>query len=156
MIRIKGNTFGFTAFLIMSISCMILIFMFSVQTAELSSGVSESFYDSFISVTGLDFISHGVFRKIAHFCEFAALGFSVSGTVFFYKNKNSILLSLLLCVIYAVSDEVHQLFVPERAGRIFDIFVDSCGSLTGILVFAFIAFVVNKLLGKIRLHHESC
>lgn len=143
--KIKGSKIGFCIFAILSLICLFLIFMFSYQAAEQSSNVSESFYDIFIDFTGFDFITHGVFRKIAHFCEFAALGFCVAGAVYFYLNKTDLLKSLIFCVIYAVSDEIHQIFVPERAGRVFDVFIDSCGSIFGILVFLSIIFIRNKI-----------
>ena len=119
--------------------------MFSYQPAEQSSGVSVSVYDIFIELTGMDFISHGAFRKIAHFCEFAALGFSVCGASCFYKNQIAMLVPMLICFVYSVSDELHQLFVPERAGRLFDIFVDSCGSFFGICVFALLFYAFNRM-----------
>ncbi|MBQ8782951.1 MAG: VanZ family protein [Clostridia bacterium] len=143
--KIKGNKIGFYIFTVLSLLFAILIFLFSYQSAEQSSGVSVSFYDIFIDFTGFDFISHGAFRKIAHFCEFAALGFCVSGSVYFYCNRPNLLKSIVPCIIYAISDEVHQMFVPERAGRIFDVFVDSCGSIFGLSVFLLIVFIYNKI-----------
>ncbi len=144
--KIKGNKVGFFAFFLCSVFCMVMIFMFSYQSAEQSTNVSVSYYDLFIEFTGFDFITHNAFRKIAHFCEFAALGFSVCGTVFFYLNKFSFKFSLIFCVFYSLSDEIHQLFVPERAGRLLDVFVDSCGSLFGIAVFYLIILIYNKIL----------
>lgn len=143
--KIIGNKIGFAVFSLMSIFCMVLIFMFSYQSAEVSSGTSLSLYDIFIDLTGLSFITHNAFRKIAHFCEFAALGFSVGGSVYFYLNKINFIIPLIVCVVYAISDEIHQIFVPDRACRIFDVFVDSCGSLFGILVFCVIVLIFNKL-----------
>ena len=32
-------------------------------------------------------------------------------------------------VLYAVSDEVHQTFVPGRSGRALDVLIDACGAL---------------------------
>ncbi len=147
--KIKGNKIGFAVFCLMSVFCMVMIFMFSYQSAETSSGTSLSLYDYFIELTGFSFISHNAFRKIAHFCEFAALGFSVGGSVYFYLNKINIIAPLLFSVAYAISDEIHQIFVPDRACRIFDIFVDSCGSLFGITVLFIFVFIYNKLTKNI-------
>lgn len=143
--KIKGSKIGFILFSLMSISVMGLIFMFSFQSAEVSSGTSLSLYDIFIDFTGFDFITHNTFRKIAHFCEFAALGFSVAGSVMFYLDRFNFLIPLIFSVIYAISDEIHQLFVPERACRIFDVFVDSCGSLFGILVLFFLTCIYKRI-----------
>ena len=41
--------------------------------------------------------------------------------------KEKIFLPLLISVVYAISDEIHQTFVPTREGRIRDVFIDSLG-----------------------------
>ena len=38
-------------------------------------------------------------------------------------------LAVLLSVLYAISDEVHQLYVPGRNGRVWDVVIDVCGVL---------------------------
>jgi VanZ family protein len=45
-----------------------------------------------------------------------------------------ILIALFISVVYAVSDEIHQLFVPGRVFSIKDIIIDSLGSLSSILI----------------------
>ncbi len=139
------NKIGFIVFLALSFLCMWLIFMFSYQSGESSEGVSLSFYDIFISLTGFDFISHDAFRKIAHFSEFAALSFCFSGSFYFFKNETKIIVSWLLATVYAVTDEIHQLFVPERACRVFDVFVDSAGALTGAILFG-LTIILYKII----------
>ena len=47
-------------------------------------------------------------------------------------NYKYCLIGLLICYIYACSDEVHQLFVPGRSGKIIDTFVDLVGSSIGV------------------------
>ena len=39
--------------------------------------------------------------------------------------------------VYAISDEVHQLFVPGRACMPLDVLIDASGALAGIAIFAF-------------------
>ena len=41
------------------------------------------------------------------------------------KTKNKILCALSIGVIYAISDEIHQIFTDGRTGLITDIFIDS-------------------------------
>ncbi len=143
--KTKRNYFLLILFSLFTLFCMVMIFMFSFQSGEASAGVSVSFYDIFLQLTGFDFISHDAFRKIAHFCEFAALGFGFCGTVYFWCNESKFLLPFVLSVLYALSDEIHQMFVPERAGRIFDIFVDACGSSFGIFVLYLFLIVFKKI-----------
>ena len=58
----------------------------------------------------------------------------VTGTT---SRRNLIIpaLSWTFCILYAASDEFHQLFVPGRAGLITDVCIDSAGALLGILLF---------------------
>ena len=38
-----------------------------------------------------------------------------------------------MCIIlYAITDEIHQLFIPGRNGNVVDVLIDSCGGLIGI------------------------
>ena len=53
-------------------------------------------------------------------------------------NKKLIIYSLLICFLYACSDEFHQLFVYGRSAEIKDVLIDSFGSLTSILLCNFI------------------
>jgi VanZ family protein len=40
-------------------------------------------------------------------------------------------LAALFSILYAVSDEVHQLYVPGRNGSALDVGIDACGVLAG-------------------------
>jgi len=42
--------------------------------------------------------------------------------------------SLLICALYAVSDEVHQAFVPTRNASLWDVLLDCCGAGGGLLL----------------------
>ncbi len=152
MMKIKGNKVGFAVFFVFSVAVMILIFMFSFQAAEQSSQTSMSLYSLFINFTGFDFVTHSIFRKIAHFSEFAALGFFLCGSAYFFYAKRKILLPLIITVLYAVSDEIHQLFVPQRACSFVDVLIDSAGGFTGILVFLLFVSVITKISIKGRSH----
>lgn len=134
-----------------AVAVAVIIFRFSCDTGEKSAEVSEGFLSMIIEFIG-KYISHNLLRKIAHFCEFAALGFFTAGGVKFTFDKGRIYIPLILCILYSVSDEVHQYFVPERACRIFDIFIDTCGSLTGILVFTLLIFIVQEIIRKKSSH----
>ena len=49
----------------------------------------------------------------------------------------------MLCFIF-IGDEIHQLFIPGRTGRIFDVGVDSCGILLGCILLTFIKHKTDK------------
>ena len=134
---------GAVIFWILTAAVMGIIFWFSSENGDDSKEVSENLLMLIIEYLG-NIVSHNVLRKIAHFTEYAALGFCMSGAVYFTFNKNKFHIPLIPCVLYAISDEIHQYFVPERACRVFDVFVDSCGSSVGILIFLLIVFLIRK------------
>jgi VanZ family protein len=41
--------------------------------------------------------------------------------------RRALFVSAVIAVIYAISDEYHQTFVPFREGTIRDVFIDSIG-----------------------------
>ena len=53
-------------------------------------------------------------------------------------------------MIYAISDEIHQLFVPGRSGQVRDVLIDSAGSLLGIII----VMAFEKLLIKFNKKHK--
>lgn len=124
-----------------------IIFRFSSDTGEESAELSESLLSVIIEFIGR-YIPHTLLRKIAHFCEFAALGFFVGGGFRFSFGKRFIFLPLIPCALYAASDEIHQIFVEGRAFGFLDIFIDSCGSLTGILVLTLLVFIIEKIMNR--------
>ncbi len=82
---------------------------------------------------------HFVVRKTAHFVEYALLGVLAWRAVHFdpafggYSPGRQLRLVLLLCVLYAATDEFHQSFVPTRQAAVQDVLLDSCGSGFGLL-----------------------
>ncbi len=86
-------------------------------------------------------------RKSAHFLIFAALGFSffASLSTHFINTKNKFILSQVFSTAYAISDEVHQLFVEGRAGRVGDVLIDSAGAFFGILICFVAVFIITKI-----------
>jgi len=74
---------------------------------------------------------HFVVRKIAHFTEYAILGFLAARA--FRVHQRWFLISLVLIVVYALFDEYHQSFVPSRTASIFDSFIDMAGGLSALI-----------------------
>ena len=147
MLFLKKKKFLAAVFWILSLAVMVVIFMFSSATGEESEAVSQNLLSKIIEFIG-NYVSHNFLRKLAHFCEFAALGFCVTGAVHFTFGKRKFYIPLIPCILYAVSDEVHQHFVPERACRVFDMFVDTCGIMTGIGIFLLLILIISKSIKK--------
>lgn len=75
---------------------------------------------------------HFITRKIAHFTEYAILGFLAARA--FRTYDWWFLISAVLVVVYALIDEYHQSFVPSRTASIFDSLIDMSGGLTALLI----------------------
>jgi VanZ family protein len=132
--------------------CAVCIFLFSAQTGAESADVSSDVMGPFARILTALFgeQGHNVFRKFAHFFIFAALMFFVYHALFRTRRQRrlSAVLPFILCLLYAISDEVHQLFVPERACRIFDVGVDALGCAVGGLCFYLLAKLCLNILQK--------
>lgn len=146
-----------TIFAVLLVIWMGFIFSMSCENAEESSNTSGQTIRVVLSavpefekqpeevkiniIEKLQFIV----RKSAHFIGYMILGILASGLILQYENINKKYpLAFLICVIYAISDEIHQLFVPGRAGQIRDVLIDSAGSLLGIiLVMAFVKILIK-------------
>ncbi len=89
-------------------------------------------------------------RKTAHFIEYFILSILVFITLldFNLSNKRLLIYTMLICILYATSDEIHQLFVSERAGRILDVLLDSIGSFIAVNIYLFIHKLKHKKLNK--------
>ena len=53
---------------------------------------------------------------------------------------------------YASTDEIHQMFVPGREGKVFDVMIDSCGAFCGIMV----SLITQELIEKRRKSDLRC
>ncbi|MCI9560115.1 MAG: VanZ family protein [Lachnospiraceae bacterium] len=139
------------------VAWMAVIFMFSAKPAEESQ---EQSY--FIGRTIADFIQRlgGLswsqerkqafveaidfyVRKAAHGTEYAILGgmwmavFRSFGKILSRSGR----FSWIYGTLYAISDEIHQYFVPGRACQVRDMLIDSAGVLVGVFSY----FVCAKL-----------
>lgn len=128
---------------------MTIIFIFSNQKGNESTSSSSRFINTFIDIyekisnNKLDNqkkeylnqkLSYPV-RKLAHLTVYLILGVLICNIVLLYDLdiKKIILISILFCMMYAVSDEIHQMFVSGRDGRVLDVAIDTIGSIVGIL-----------------------
>ena len=140
----KGRKIYIALSAIALVSVLIIIFILSAQDGEKSTETSSWFWDLIISFFGKA-PAQDILRILAHFCEFAGLGFLMVNFIFALKDKLKPVLSILLSVSYAVTDEIHQYFVPERACQLSDLAVDSCGIILGVAAFCILIFSNHKV-----------
>lgn len=138
---------------------MSIIFIFSNQKSDESTKESSRVIDLIITITEkisnkkiddtkrneiYEYLSYPV-RKIAHVTVYLILGILTSSLVLLYKIdiKEIIIISILICALYASSDEIHQIFVSGRSGKVIDVLLDTCGSTLGILL-TYLVFSKNR------------
>lgn len=143
---------------------MCVIFTFSAQTQEESGAVSEGISYRIVNTTGMLLHLHmddervreiaGAIeyfvRKGAHMTEYAILAILIYvwlGRWQFSRLRESCI-AVVFTILYACSDEIHQLFVAGRAGMISDVLVDSVGAVLGLALFLFIGKCVNKVVRR--------
>lgn len=132
----KNHIYLFLCFL-----WMIVIFMFSHQPANTSQSLSNDVIKMLEQILHIEIIKQGGWffdtisffvRKAAHMSEYALLAILFS-CYFRTCGKRRFLLYAILCVVlYAISDEVHQLFIQGRSGQVSDVCIDAFGGAIGL------------------------
>ncbi len=133
------------------------IFRFSNQNGEKSSGISRKITTAVTKnvkkIQELDKNKQEevlgkiekVIRKLAHFSIYMVVGILMMLLMNTYKIKQfyRIAISLITGIIYASSDEIHQLFIPGRSAMITDVMIDTLGVSVGILLMFFCSVPKN-------------
>ena len=143
------------------LAVMVGIFLFSGQQGEASAGVSNGVGEWFLGILGIEIppgmsasnvpILFGLtIRKLAHIFLYFLLG----GTSFLFaatlpvktvaKVRPAVSggIALVISLLYACLDEVHQSFVPGRAAQIQDVGVDAIGFVLAIVLIMTIWYFV--------------
>lgn len=156
---------------ILAIVWMCVIFALSAQGKEESGAVSESFTYRVVSSTNFFFhldmdnarvkeiatAIEGFVRKVAHMVEYGILSVLLyiwvgQWPMRFLRRWGT---AFGAATVYAATDEIHQLFVPGRAGRFSDVCIDGAGAILGIVVYVLIVKMVTTIraLRKKREEH---
>lgn len=145
-------------YIIISIAIMGIIFYFSAENSQMSNTSSGNFKKIILNIISpvlpdkaVSFIMEYI-RKIAHFTLYFSLGLSTALTAkeihqFKYADRRvsvkAYIYAFAFCIIYSVSDELHQYFVPGRSCKLTDVLLDSCGALTSILLVCIISTIIH-------------
>lgn len=119
----------------------VVIFLFSAQDGNESSGMSGNFLTVLCkllrySPSESDWaIMSFCIRKAAHMTEFGLLGLLVLNALYrgLGSFKGIFIISFAAASAYAATDEIHQLFIPGRSGQFTDWIIDSVGILLWML-----------------------
>lgn len=126
------------------------IFINSCLSKSSSSSESEGLFaklqPAFDFIFGEGVVTHGFFRKLAHFGEFGLLGLEINLLYFelFGQNRKKIYQGLRLGLYVALIDETIQVF-SERGPAIVDVWIDFAGFLTATVLFYMIIGMIRTL-----------
>ena len=140
--------------LIMLVGTFGIIFGFSNQNGETSGGVSRKVTEFVVEISPFNKNIteeqkelqienlHPKIRKLAHFSIYTLVGILLMSLCMTYELKNikRFFISLIFGIIYATTDEIHQLFIQGRSGNFIDVLIDTSGVLFGIILILGIMF----------------
>jgi VanZ family protein len=147
--------------LLLVIAVMVMIYCFSAQTGAESGAMSGKITTWVLNLVIPDFANFApekqeairstvglIVRKLAHFSEYALLGFSLMLHIAQIQKKISVRLPWLWAwavgTIYAASDEFHQGFVAGRGPSVRDVMIDSAGVIAGTMLLLWILLRKKK------------
>ncbi len=142
---------------ILTIITFIAIFIFSNQNGEKSGSTSRSFTRKIIEILRIDknlneiekeeliANSQYIIRKLAHFTIYTIAGINIYGFVNTYniKKSNKLIITILIGILYAISDEMHQMFSGGRTPAVKDVCIDTIGVMFGICTFIAIDKIIK-------------
>lgn len=145
--------------MLLLIETFFIIFGFSNQNGEESGNLSGKIAQFVVKQLPEEKIENKeqflirtekVIRKIAHFSIYTLVGLLLMSFISTYslEEKNEIFFSLSIGILYAMSDEIHQAFIPNRSAQITDVILDSMGVLLGVLL----VLALIKIYKKIKIN----
>ena len=140
----------------------ISIFNFSNQDGQTSGGLSKKVARKIVDVfpytknlsekTKNKIVEKAqpIIRKGAHLSIYTLVGIFIMSFISTYKIhlKYKFLISILVGLVYASSDEIHQSFIPGRTASIIDVGIDTAGVFLGIILVLIIISVYKALTEK--------
>ena len=129
---------------LLTAACMCVIFWLSSRTGDESAAQSDVIAELLRRIFGDGLITNFIVRKGAHFCEYAGLGLLFALAFYIQFGKTKTPTAILCASAYAVTDELHQLFVDGRACRAADWAIDTAGALLGALVLLAAVLIYKK------------
>ena len=141
---------------VLFIILILIIFVFSNQNGVKSEATSDKFTSKVVDVVGsvskkeiknkdkIIINARFMVRKLAHFTLYFMLGIIAYLLLNTFIDKKVILISIILCLMFAIADEIHQLFLDGRTAKVYDVLIDTVGSSSAIYLTYFIRKIINK------------
>lgn len=127
---------------------VVFIFRNSLEIAEVSSARSQQIMETLnrgLGLLGLGPLSEHIVRKLAHFSEFALLGFWFMLCLRVYTRRfvRHVGWPLFFGLFVANVDELIQLYVPGRSSSVRDVMIDFLGVLAGLFAALLLLLLVR-------------
>lgn len=154
---------GRVVFTVALIACIWFIFSNSMAVATVSTDSSGRVLAWMriilrrLGQPGLaEHLTMHIVRKLAHFCEYTLEGFLLMLCMRVYSRHplRHITVPMLGGVLTALTDETIQLFSEGRSSQVTDVWLDSAGVLTGILVAIVLLLACEGLYYHIKRSNE--
>ncbi len=140
-------------YFILVVIWMMIVFIFSGQNGKQSQGTSDIITDRIVKIfykltdnsqdsVEVKNVVSVIVRKLAHFTIYFIGGILIFNLIntFSIKTRYVIILTIIFGMLYAISDEMHQLFIEARAGKVTDVLIDT----TGVLLATLIRYMICK------------
>lgn len=131
-----------------------------VLDATNEAGITDSHPDDEKLAKAAELINAPL-RKVIHatvYFVLALLLLAISRVIFGSKKYLlSCAVTILLCFIFAMTDEYHQTFVDGRTGQMMDVMIDAAGACVGVLLFSsyYLVWKIGKIQEERRAHYEE-
>lgn len=152
----------------LTILWMIIIFMFSNQVSKKSNYQSEHITSKLIvyankiatnnklkltynDIKTTSHVINPILRKGMHLFVYLVLSILIMmllSTIFKINIIFKIILCILICFMYAITDEYHQTYISGRSGQKKDIVIDTSGAALGSIIYASYYLAYKKGLQK--------
>lgn len=143
-------------FIILTILWMAMIFYMSNQPAAASTVQSNNAIEflgtlpiigNVIETLTTNGTVTVIVRKSAHMFSYAMLSIFVFMSMYDLKVdfKKLCIKSIVIAFIYAITDEIHQFFIPGRSCELRDVLIDTSGAILAMFV---VYLIVNNIEKK--------
>lgn len=138
---------------------MYLIYWFSARSSRRSRRDSRGFTRHIVriyaEISGMEentqvrwtILLEPYIRKLAHMTEYAILFILLylAVRIYFSSFVMRSFISILICALYACTDEFHQMFVSGRSGKPFDVLIDMTGAVIALIICRILKFLPKRV-----------
>lgn len=106
-------------------------------------GAMAIFFISSLTLSGSGTGGKSIIPTLYHILAFFSLSLFLLISITKGKSRSLMIPAVVIAILYSISDEIHQFFVPGRYASGFDVFLDSLGVLFAFMIY-FISLEVRN------------